>query len=126
MASPSRSTWATSRAAARPAPTRSSSSASLNVTGSENNVGVDAENDAEARCRDAANGRWLSSAVDRALETGATELVVFVQADPWWSLHRGHEPFLGQLEAAARRLRKPVLLAHGDTHMWQVDYPLPG
>lgn len=99
---------------------------SLNLPGSENNLGFDAANDAEARCRDAANGRWLSAAVERALEDSATELVVFVQANPWWSLHRGHEPFVAQLQAAAARLAKPVLLVHGDTHTWRVDYPLPG
>ena len=99
---------------------------SLNLPGSENNLGFDAVNDAEARCRDAANGHWLSAAVDRALEAQASELVVFVQANPWWSLHRGHEPFLAQLQSAAARFRRPVLLVHGDTHTWRVDYPLPG
>ena len=99
---------------------------SLNLPGSENNLGFDAANDTEARCRDAANGRWLSAAVDRAIEAQASELVVFVQANPWWSLHRGHEPFLAQLQSAAARFAKPVLLVHGDTHTWRVDYPLPG
>jgi hypothetical protein len=83
-------------------------------------------NDAEVRCRDAANGRWLAAAVDRALESRASELVVFIQANPWWSMHRGHETFVAQLQAAAARFAKPVLLVHGDTHTWRVDYPLPG
>jgi hypothetical protein len=99
---------------------------SLNVSGSENNVGFDRANDEEARCRDAANGRWLDTAVGHALESQASELVVIVQANPWWSLHRGHERFVTQLDGAARRFRKPLLLVHGDTHTYRVDHPMPG
>jgi len=99
---------------------------SLNVTGSENNLGFDAANDREARCRDRANGRWLDAAVDEALAAKSSELVVIVQANPWWSLHRGHEPFVAQLEGAARRFRGPMLLVHGDTHTYRVDHPLAG
>lgn len=98
----------------------------LNVAGSENNRGFDRANDEEARCRDAANGRWLEAAVEAAAQAQASELVVIVQANPWWSLHRGHEAFVAQLAAAARRLQRPVLLVHGDTHTYRVDHPLPG
>ena len=98
----------------------------LNVAGSENNRGFDRANDLEAGCRDAANGRWLGAAVERALAEGATELVVIVQANPWWSLHRGHDRFVAQLQEAARRFARPVLLVHGDTHTYRVDHPLPG
>ena len=98
----------------------------LNVTGTENNVGFDGANDREAACRDHANGRWLAAAVDSALESSASELVVIVQANPWWSLNRGHERFVAQLQGATARFGKPVLLVHGDTHTYRVDHPLPG
>ena len=98
----------------------------LNVTGSDNNTGFDAANDTEARCRNEANRRWLALAVDAAIAGGAPVLVVIIQANPWWSLHRAHEAFVAQLEGAARRFRRPVLLVHGDTHTYHVDYPLAG
>ncbi len=46
-----------------------------------------------------------------------------VQADPWVAAKAVYKPFLAGLEAAARRLRKPVLFVHGDTHTYVVDTP---
>src|SRR5688572_17258184 len=54
---------------------------SLNVTGSDNNIGFDAANDSEARCRNEANRRWLERAVDAAIAEEAPVLVVIIQAD---------------------------------------------
>ena len=54
----------------------------LHVVGSNNNVGFDADNDREARCRDEANAAWLEYAV-RASERSQTRgLVIFVHANP--------------------------------------------
>jgi hypothetical protein len=96
----------------------------LHIVGSRNNYGFDAASDAEARCRDTANSAWLEQAV-RASERSQTHaLVVFIQANPWDV--RGaavYRPFLRQLQEAARRLRKPVLFVHGDTHIQRVDTP---
>ena len=98
----------------------------LNVPGSDNNVGHDSANDAEAHGRDRANRRWLARAVDEALAGGAAALVVLIQANPW-RIHkqpRAYAPFLASLEDAARRFAKPVLFVHGDTHTFRVDWPL--
>jgi hypothetical protein len=96
----------------------------LHIVGSRNNLGFDAASDAEARCRDAANGAWLEQAVRASERSETRALAVFIQANPLDV--RGAEvyrPFLRQLQEAARRLRKPVLLVHGDTHIQRVDTP---
>jgi hypothetical protein len=98
----------------------------LNVPGSNNNVGYDSANNAEAHARDEANRRWLLAAVDQALADGARALVVLIQANPWRTDKRAkaYAPFLTSLEDAARRFARPVLFVHGDTHTFQVDAPL--
>ena len=98
--------------------------ATLNVPGSENNVGLDAAGDAEARCRDAANSQWLDAAVAEAAAPGARALVVAIQADPWVETKRPvYKALLAQLESTYGRLGKPVLLIHGDTHTYRADWP---
>lgn len=93
----------------------------LNVTGSRNNVGFGAATDAEALCRNEANRRWLDRSARQAEAAGALGLVILIQANPWWTGEFG--AFVAQVEDAARRLRRPVLLVHGDSHMYRVDFP---
>ena len=93
----------------------------LNVTGSNNNEGFDAASDAEARCRNEANRRWLEQAVAESAGPGTRALVVIVQANPFFE--RVHRAFIAQVEQAARRLAKPVLLVHGHTHLYRADTP---
>ncbi len=94
----------------------------LNIQGSEDNWGHDRASDEEARCRREANRRWLEGAVRAAAESRARALVVAIQANPWESRRPDvYEPFLGDLEAAARSLAVPVLLVHGDTHQYRID-----
>jgi hypothetical protein len=96
----------------------------LNIPGSNDNTGFDAANDREARCRGEANGRWLERAVQRAMAPAARALVVAIQADPWGnSRPAAYRAFLTQLEDAARRLAKPVLFIHGDSHTFRDDAP---
>jgi hypothetical protein len=97
----------------------------LHIVGSRNNYGFDAASDAEARCRDGANAAWLERAVRASEHSQTRALVVIIQANPWDV--RGAEvyrAFLSQLRDAVRRVRKPVLLVHGDTHIQRVDTPL--
>jgi hypothetical protein len=95
----------------------------LNIPGSDNNMGVDAANDAEARCRDAANRAWLEQAV-RASERSQTRgLAILIQANPWSSKKPVYQGFLSQVVEASQRLRKPILLVHGDTHAERIDTP---
>jgi hypothetical protein len=95
----------------------------LNVPGSDNNVGVDAANDAEAKCRDEANRAWLDQAVRASERSETRALVIFIQANPWDTKKPVYRAFLRQVEEASRRVRKPVLFVHGDTHTQRVDTP---
>jgi hypothetical protein len=98
----------------------------LNVPGSENNVGFDAASDAEAKCRDAANARWLERAARAAADEAVRGLVIAIQADPWDTRKPVYRGLLAQVEAVAARIRKPVLFIHGDTHVYRVDRPFAG
>jgi len=95
----------------------------INVPGSDNNVGFDARSDAEAKCRDEANRRWVERAVTAAEDPGTRALVIAMQANPWRTQHKVYAPTLAMIEGAARKLRKTVLLVHGDTHNFRVDQP---
>ena len=95
----------------------------LNIPGSDNNVGFDRASDEEARCRDEANRRWLERAVSESAAAGTRGLVVAIQANPWDTKKPVYRDFLAQLQQAARRLRKPVLFVHGDTHTYRFDTP---
>ena len=97
---------------------------SLNVPGSDNNVGFDAASDAEATCRNAANAAWLERAVVAAQSSQVRALVIAIQANPWDTRRPGvYNEFLAQVEATAARVRKPILLIHGDTHTYRNDTP---
>ena len=95
----------------------------LNVPGSDNNVGYDAANDEEARCRNAANARWLDKAAAEAAALEARALVIAIQANVWDSKKPVYDALRAHIESTYTRLRKPVLFIHGDTHMYRVDYP---
>lgn len=95
----------------------------LHYVGSENNTGFDAASDQEARCREEGNRRWLEQAVRASERSETRALVVLMQANPWFSKRKVFAPFLRQLEQASRRLAKPLLLIHGDTHSQRVDMP---
>ncbi|HEX4764275.1 MAG TPA: hypothetical protein VFU92_08050 [Usitatibacter sp.] len=95
----------------------------LDVPGSDNNVGYDARNDEEARCRNAANARWLDQAAAEAAAPGVRALVIAIQANPWDSKKPVYDALKKHIEAVYARLDKPVLFIHGDTHIYRVDYP---
>ena len=96
----------------------------LNVPGSDNNVGRNADNDAEARCRDEANALWLEQAVRASERSETRAMVIAFQANPWETRKPGvYDPLLLQVREAARRIRKPVLVVHGDSHTQRVDTP---
>lgn len=96
----------------------------LNVPGSDNNVGFDARSDAEAKCRDQANAAWLDRAVQDSLGADTRALVVAIQADPWNNKRHAYDWLLAKLPESARKLRnKPLLFIHGDTHTLLMDQP---
>jgi diadenosine tetraphosphatase ApaH/serine/threonine PP2A family protein phosphatase len=95
----------------------------LHVVGSDNNFGVDAASDAEVRCRDEANALWLEQALRASERSQTRALVIAMQANPWYSKRPVYDALIRQMQDAARRLRKPVLLVHGHTHTQRVDAP---
>ena len=95
----------------------------INVPGSSNNVGYDAASDEEARCRNAANRRWVERAVEASRGADTRALAIAMQANPWFTRKRVFDEVLDTIERASRALGKPVLLIHGDTHNFQVDQP---
>lgn len=95
----------------------------LNIPGSDNNVGFDPANDEEARCRNEANRQWLERAVRESASPQTRALVVATQADPWATRKPVYRDFLRQMEDAARELAKPVLFVHGDSHTYRADTP---
>jgi hypothetical protein len=96
----------------------------VHVVGSNDNRGFDAANDAEQACRAAANRAWLDRAFRLARGAGQRGLAMFLQADPWAaSPDRVFDALLAQVSAGARRLAKPVLFVHGDSHTYTVDRP---
>ena len=104
----------------------------LNVPGSNNNLGRTPEADDEHRRRMAANTAWLEAAVQAAQRPDASGLVIFVQANPGFDGNPRRRPgypdgfleFRTLLVAQAKRLNKPILFVHGDTHRFQVNKPL--
>ena len=98
--------------------------ATIHVVGSNDNRGFDAANDAEQRCRWAANRAWLEGALRLAEGADRRGLVLVTQANPWEpAATRSTTPLLAQVAVGARRLGKPVLFVHGDTHTYRIDRP---
>ena len=95
----------------------------INVAGSSNNMGFDAASDAEARCRNDANRRWLEQAVTMSAAPEIRGLVIAMQANPWFTRKRVFDDVRAVIERTGRAFRKPMLLVHGDTHNFQVDAP---
>lgn len=78
---------------------------------------------------------WLEKAEQGFQQWGITETVIGIQGNPLdgsgraWSLDRlwrtgnGYEYFLKRLVQYTEHTRRPVLLAHGDTHRFKWDQP---
>lgn len=103
----------------------------LNVQGSNNNLGRNATMDREYRERMAAALSWLDTSADLAAREQLAALVVLTQANPDFE-ERGAErgpsdgfaEFRDELRRHALRLKRPLFLVHGDTHRYRQDRPL--
>lgn len=121
--------------------------ATLHIVGSNNNRGRTPAMDAEYAERNAANLAWLARAFERARREAARAVVILTQANPQfertWSPTQvrrylpglsvsapktpppsGFEEFIVALEWEVADFPRPVLLVHGDTHVFRVDKPL--
>jgi hypothetical protein len=108
----------------------------LNLPGSNNNFPTTLRNGAtvgnleEYTQRNAANLAWMRQSFALATHDGSPGLMLFIQGNPFPytpnddSLN-GFEEFLVALEEETLKFGKPVVLAHGDSHYFRVDKPLP-
>lgn len=102
----------------------------LNVQGSNNNLGRTASADAEYLDRNYANLTWLRVAFDQARRGGLAAVMVVIQANPGFELPRDHpertgfNDFLGALEEETLAFGRPVVLVHGDSHTFRIDKPM--
>lgn len=104
---------------------------SVHQVGSNNGVGRNPESDAEAESREAANFAWIRAGFEAATSAASKGIVVFFQADPNFDLYavglrNAHTEFLRTLERESVLYKRPVLLIHGDTHVFRVDKALLG
>jgi hypothetical protein len=108
----------------------------LNIPGSNNNFpttlsnGVSVGNIEEYSERNTANLVWMREAFALATQAGSPGLMLFIQGNPFPFAPsdgnlKGFEEFLAALEEETLKFGKPVVLAHGDSHYFRVDHPLP-
>jgi hypothetical protein len=86
---------------------------------------------AEFTRREAAALAWIDAAFEHAREHRSAGVVIAMQANPRLhraatdSARRGFNRLLERLARRASEFGKPVLLAHGDSHTYRFDQPLP-
>lgn len=108
--------------------------ATVDIPGSDNGMapfpGRTAADDAEVRRRTEAAAAWTRAAFAEARAAGARAVVIAFQANMHTETRNqwteAFQPFLRTVEEESRRFGKPVLLAHGDGHVFIVDHPLNG
>jgi len=116
--------------------------ATLNIPGSNNNLGRTPEMDAEYTERNAVDIEWMRQAFQYAKQNGSRAIMLLIQANPQfeqtWPARRrgslgiapppkkpsGYTEFLTALRREVLAYDKPVVLVHGDTHYFRVDKPL--
>jgi hypothetical protein len=104
----------------------------LNVPGSNNNLGRTPAADDEHRRRMVAVFDWLDEAMKLAESRNLAGVAILLQADLRFdrqAAKRGRKPdgyadLRNVLRTHALWYRKPILLAHGDTHAFRLDRPL--
>jgi hypothetical protein len=105
----------------------------VHIVGSNNNFEIrDEAAVKEFLARDAANIAWLNDSFDKAEAENVAAVVVSMQADVFDSAayyadfprHSGFLESVGNtLLPRAEAFGKPVLLIHGDSHIFKVDQP---
>jgi hypothetical protein len=75
---------------------------------------------------------WIDATFDDAEQRGAAGVLFAMQADPGVELtagnaaRQGFEEILVRLSERSARFARPVLVAHGDSHLFRFDKPLFG
>lgn len=100
----------------------------VHVVGTHNNLQeADSALD-EFKKRNAANVAWLNETFNEAIAQKREGVVLFFHADPMFEAapgdRFGFNPFIAELIRHAKRYKGKILLVHGDSHQFRVDYPL--
>lgn len=95
----------------------------LHVIGSDNNLQRNLESAQEFFERNTANMAWLKETFQKASSNNAKALVLFMQADMLSALSPGFTDMLAELKTQVAAFKKPVLLVHGDSHVFTIDRP---
>jgi hypothetical protein len=117
--------------------------AMVHVVGSNNDLdpwlGIDATDSyvtpradriAEFNARENAAVAWLETIFAEAQHKNSTGIFIAMQADPNFELKAtdqqrlGFNRFLDKLKNLTVAFRKPVVLAHGDSHYYRIDKPM--
>ncbi len=114
----------------------------LNIPGSNNNLGRMPEMDVEYAERNAADIEWMRQGFEYAKQNGGKAIMILIQANPHfeesWPVRKrrafgiasppkrpsGYAEFLQALQREVLVYGKPVVLVHGDTHYFRVDKPM--
>jgi hypothetical protein len=111
--------------------------ATVHVPGSDNNRPRDGAADTppgaalEYPARNRANLAWIAETFALAERAGHRAVVIGLQADLYFRDRCGRGTVAGHLDTrqalaeGARRLGRPVLLLHGDSHFYLLDQPVP-
>ncbi|MGL5063782.1 MAG: hypothetical protein ACRC62_27665 [Microcoleus sp.] len=103
----------------------------INMPGSNNNLGRTPEQDKEYADRNAANLAWMKECFALAQRNNSKGIVLVAQANPGFELdpadkkRSGYNDFIATLETATRNFAGQVVFVHGDTHYFRIDKPLP-
>lgn len=77
----------------------------------------------ETSARHAANVAWLNAAFDQATATNAPAVMVIWQDDPFNG--SADASLVATLKSRTIKFGKPVVLVHGDSHVFTLDHPWP-
>lgn len=119
--------------------------ATVHVVGSNNNLApwnqIDptdtianprADRFAEYNEREAAALAWIDKVFDTATQSQSAGVMLAMQANPAFesvassSARLGFNPVIDRIVARTIAFKKPVLVAHGDSHYFRIDKPLAG
>ena len=101
----------------------------LNVQGSNNNLGLTAALDAEYGARMQAVFAWIDDSEQVLQRRKLSKIVLLMQGDPFHTPRRGpngFDSFLKRVDALVAANPAKVILVHGDSHTYRNDEPRPG